>query len=297
MNPPPPSYHRTRIAPTPSGFLHLGNILSFSITAALAGASGAKILLRIDDLDRNRADSAYLEDIFETLDFLEIPWNEGPRSADDFERHYSQLHRMAVYNQALDQLSQDGLVFACSCSRRQLGDSNGINCNCRSKGISLATPEVNWRLVTENESPVSVRSHGGASLQAALPAEMHNFIVRKKDGMPSYQLASVLDDLFYGTDLVVRGQDLWPSTLAQHALAKALGKDDFKAISFYHHPLLTGPLGEKLSKSSGATSVRYLRQQGKNAAGIFTLAAQMLGGGGRAETFQQLADYFLQYQG
>ena len=108
-------YNRTRIAPTPSGFLHLGNVLSFAITAALAERAGAKILLRIDDIDQARADKQYVQDIFDTLNFLEIPWHEGPRNVKQFEDQYSQLHRMGLYNEALTQLQGSKLVYACNC--------------------------------------------------------------------------------------------------------------------------------------------------------------------------------------
>jgi glutamyl/glutaminyl-tRNA synthetase len=78
-------FNKTRIAPTPSGYLHLGNVLSFAVTALLAKESGAKILLRIDDLDQARVNKRYLQDIFDTLNFLEIPWHEGPRNLEEFE--------------------------------------------------------------------------------------------------------------------------------------------------------------------------------------------------------------------
>src|ERR1700744_3080123 len=119
------SYKRTRIAPTPSGFLHLGNVLSFSITAALARRHDAKILLRIDDLDQARVNKNYLQDIFDTLNFLEIPWDEGPRNVGEFDQSYSQLHRMAMYNKALEKLNNGGQAFACTCSRQQLRDGEG----------------------------------------------------------------------------------------------------------------------------------------------------------------------------
>jgi len=261
-----PVYAKTRIAPTPSGYLHLGNTLSFAITVTLARKHGAKILLRIDDLDQARANQLYVQDIFDTLGFLRIPYDEGPRDINDFEAHYSQLHRMEHYQQALDKLSGDGLVYACTCSRKQVN-----NCACYAKHIPLATPGAGWRLITNNDVVV-VREYNGNAIQAALPADMKNFIVKKKDGFPAYQLTSVIDDLFYGVDLIVRGDDLWASTLAQHALASALGKgNEFGAISFYHHPLIKDTSGQKLSKSAGATSVKYLRESGKTPAEIWSL--------------------------
>jgi len=267
-----PVYAKTRIATTPSGYLHLGNILAFAITGTLARKHGATILLRIDDLDRARANRLYVQDIFDTLDFLQLPYDEGPRDINDFEANYSQVHRMDQYRRALDKLCNDDLVYACTCSRKQIN-----NCACYTKHIPLTTPGASWRLITNNDV-IAVRDYDGNTIQAALPDDMKNFIIKKKDGFPAYQLTSVIDDLFYGVDLVVRGEDLWPSTLAQHTLASALGKaDDFGAISFYHHPLMMDASGQKLSKSAGATSIKYLRESGKTPAEIWGLIAAIAG--------------------
>jgi glutamyl/glutaminyl-tRNA synthetase len=285
-------FKKTRIAPTPSGFLHLGNILSFAITAAIARQSGAKILLRIDDLDQARVEKRYIQDIFDTLNFLEIPWDEGPGNIKEFEDSYSQLHRMHAYHEALKQLSENSLVFACTCSRRQMNNGDQDNtrpCNCLSRKLSLDKEDACWRLITGNNAAPAVKNYIGGIIQAALPPEMDNFIVKKKDGFPSYQLASVIDDLFYGVDLVVRGEDLWPSTLAQHQLALALEKNNFNQIAFYHHLLLAETAGKKLSKSAGATSVRYLREDGKTPEDIYTIIARMLGINNSIANWQQLA--------
>lgn len=287
----PIHFNKTRIAPTPSGFLHVGNILSFSLTAALARKHGAKILLRIDDLDRARVNPEYLTDIFDTLRFLEIPWDEGPRDADDFEARFSQIHRMRLYNEALEQLAAGGFVFACTCSRKQLNEAG--SCACIDKQIPLNTPEASWRLHTGNHAVLKVNSYDGAIMQTQLPAEMENFVVRKKDGFPAYQLTSVVDDLFYGVDLIVRGDDLWTSTLAQIQLAAVLNKPVFNDIVFYHHRLLLEESGRKLSKSAGSTSVRYLRQEGKSAPDVFGCISDLLGFPGSANNWQQLAGLIL----
>ena len=100
---------------------------------------------------------------------------------------------------------------------------------------------------------------------------MQDFIVNKKDGFPAYQLTSVMDDVYYGIDLIVRGMDLWDSTLAQHYLATVLKQDTFLNSTFYHHPLLTAADGSKLSKSAGATSIQYLRKQGKTPGEIYSM--------------------------
>jgi len=122
---------------------------------------------------------------------------------------------------------------------------------------------------------------------------MQEFIVRKKDGFPAYQLTSVLDDLYYGIDLVVRGEDLWPSTLAQHYLSLLLKQDVFLNSTFYHHRLLAGPSGEKLSKSAGDTSVQWLRKQGCKPADIYNRIAGALGIEAPAEDWQALATCLL----
>jgi glutamyl/glutaminyl-tRNA synthetase len=283
-----PNYKKTRIAPTPSGFLHLGNVLSFSITATLAKKHGAKILLRIDDLDQARANDQYLQDIFNTLNFLEIPWDEGPRDLNEFKNNYSQVHRMALYNDTLEDLRARGRIFACTCSRQQL--RGNIPCACHDKKIHLDQKDASWRLITNDQAELNIKDYSGQTTRALLPSDMHNFIVRRKDGLPSYQLASVVDDLYYGIDLIIRGQDLWPSTLAQRELANALHKSDFHNITFYHHPLLIDPDGQKLSKSDGATSVRYLRQSGKKSTDVYKMISISLGINEEINSWQQLAN-------
>ncbi|SEK22234.1 glutamate--tRNA ligase family protein [Parapedobacter koreensis] len=256
---------RTRIAPTPSGYLHLGNVFSFAMTAMLARRHGARILLRIDDLDKERVKREYVEDIFDTLDFLELPWDEGPKNYHDYQTVYSQVHRMALYQDALSALREKGAVFACECSRSALLQEHpqGIyKGKCKDKGLSLEALGYNWRMLT----PVGT-----------LPPTMDYFVVRKKDGIPAYQLASLVDDVYYGVDLVVRGADLWESTLAQRYLAELLGYGSFLAATCYHHALLKADANEKLSKSAGATSIQYLRTQGKHRRDIYALMGKMLG--------------------
>jgi glutamyl-tRNA synthetase len=251
------SFYKTRIAPTPSGFLHAGNAYNFLRTVALAQQSGARVLLRIDDIDRDRYRPAYVNDIFETLDFLGIRWQEGPQHIDDFDRTWSQRHRHHLYLQALERLKQQQLVFACTCSRPQ-----SAACTCLQKSLPLDTPGASWRLLTD-DSPVEVKTVDGKIITAPLPPEMACFAVRRKDALPAYQLCSVVDDLHFGIDLIVRGADLWPCTLAQHFLARQLGEASFSRICFHHHPLLTNEKGEKLSKSAGAYSVKQWRESGR----------------------------------
>ncbi len=283
-------FRKTRIAPTPSGFLHLGNVFSFALTALLAERHSARILLRIDDLDQQRVRPEYVQDIFDTLHFLELPWHEGPRNAAAFASEYSQLHRLPLYHEALTQLKDGGHLFACACSRTDILRQNtgGIyNGTCISKPLNLDTPEVSWRLRTPAAAPLSFNSPAG-KVSASLPEEQRWFAVRRKDGYPAYQLASVIDDVSFGVDLIVRGLDLYPSTLAQLYLADCLGLQDFKHNVFYHHRLLSLPDGSKLSKSAGATSIRYLRLEGKTPSAIYTLIGNQLGIGGTLNHWRDL---------
>ncbi|PZR28984.1 MAG: tRNA glutamyl-Q synthetase [Citrobacter freundii] len=271
-------FTKTRIAPTPSGFLHLGNVLSFAVTAYLARTSGARLLLRIDDLDRERTQPEYVQDIFDTLRFLEIPWEEGPADLSIFETKFSQLHRLHLYNDALDELRRSNAVFACTCSRSQLA-SDAVNGaypgTCRDKQIPLDQPGVAWRLKTD-ERVLSVQTIDGNTIQQPLPSVMKDFIVRKKDGFPAYQLTSMIDDLYWKIDLIVRGADLWDSTLAQLYLAGLMRKPEFELTRFYHHVLLSSADGIKFSKSAGDTSIRFLRNEGRRPAAIFTMIAGMM---------------------
>lgn len=271
------SFKRTRIAPTPSGFLHVGNALSFFITYSLARKTGARVLLRIDDLDRERMEERYVRDVFETLSFLGISWDEGPRNFKEFEGVWSQVHRMGMYAAALQELRAQAALFACSCSRAQIVREavfGGYPGTCREKGLSLDTPGVSWRVRTDMFRELKVRRWEEAEWRGRLDFGMRDFIVRKKDGFPAYQLTSILDDLHFGVDLIVRGQDLWPSTLAQMYLAGLLrGGETFAAASFHHHELIEEG-GTKLSKSEGATSVQFLRNEGKTAEDIYGMIGQ-----------------------
>jgi glutamyl-tRNA synthetase len=275
----PRSFRKTRLAPTPSGYLHLGNIFSFALTAALAERHQARILLRIDDLDRQRTQPEYIQDIFDTLAFLKIPWHEGPRNPQGFEEIWSQIHRLALYQKALEQLRERGLLFACDCSRTnilQADPTGAYTGHCRERGLSLDTPEVNWRLRTDADVPLTVKTLG-ESITAFLPREQQDFVVRKKDGFPAYQLTSLVDDDHFGIDLIVRGTDLWGSTLAQQYLAGVLGIDSFMESTFHHHALLPAPGGQKLSKSAGDTSIQYLRKAGKTATEVYGMVEEMGG--------------------
>ena len=280
-------FNKTRLAPTPSGYLHLGNVLSFAITAALARKTGAKILLRIDDLDQERADPLYIQDIFDTLNFLAIPWDEGPRDMEEYRSSWSQMQRLELYKNALQQLEEQRDVFACQCTRTQL-QGNIYPGTCRNRSLPLDTPGASWRLYTD-EKEIIIKTLNNGPVKTRLPHTMKDFVVKKKDDHPSYQLASLLDDIHFGVDLIIRGEDLYPSTIAQHYLADVLQLDAFKNITFHHHPLLMGDGDKKLSKSAGATSIKYLREQGKTARDVYGEIGKMLGIGKDLRHFEDFA--------
>ncbi|MGX5817705.1 glutamate--tRNA ligase family protein [Chitinophaga lutea] len=288
------TFSKTRIAPTPSGYLHLGNAYSFALTAALAELYGARILLRIDDLDRDRMRPAYVADVFDTLHFLGISWHEGPAGANAFP-DWSQTQRLPHYTALLQQLRDDGRLFACNCSRTMLKGA-AYSGACRDKHLPLDQPDVAWRLRTDARAPVRVRTLSGTT-ETFLPAAMQDFIVRKKDGFPAYQLASVADDLHFGIDLIVRGQDLWDSTLAQLYLAQLLPGNRFPETVFHHHPLLMESGDKKLSKSDGATSIRYLHESGATREDVWSKIAAMTGHPQRITDYRELAALALQKKG
>jgi glutamyl/glutaminyl-tRNA synthetase len=273
-------FKRTRIAPTPSGFLHLGNVFSFILTIALARKHGASILLRIDDMDQERAQDQYLQDIFDTLNFLELPWDEGPGNPRQFKESFSQTHRLPIYNELLEHLKNEEKLFACNCSRSKLqltAPDGTYPGNCLHTSISLDTPDVNWRLVTNTEKTFTIHSLETNIFTWSLPNDMAYFVVRKKDGMPSYQLASLADDIHFGIDLIVRGSDLRSSSIAQRYLADQLSPNPFQDVIFFHHELLTDENGKKLSKSAGSVSIQHFRKNGKKKEEVYQMLAKLNG--------------------
>ena len=274
------NFKLTRFAPTPSGFLHLGNLYSFLVTKALAEKSGAKILLRIDDLDRDRYRTEYVQDIFDTLDFMEVNYDQGPKSVQEFEQEWSQIHRMSSYLEALEQIREKKLVFACDCTRKkiqQLDTSGYYLGHCQVRNIPLERAETCWRMDTFDIDVIKFKTYTTGEKSFVLPEDSAFFIVRKKDKLPAYQLTSVIDDVHYGVDLIVRGNDLKGSTLDQQIVAHGLDLTSFQKATFHHHQLLKGPKNKKLSKTDGATSIQFLRKSGKKPADIYQILGEMTG--------------------
>lgn len=269
---------RTRIAPTPSGFLHIGNAYNFLLTEALARTTGATLRLRIDDLDAPRVRVEYINDVFESLAWLGIEPDEGPQNALEQEQVFGQHLRMQRYNEVLEQLAATGLVFACECTRKdlQLYNNGGRYAGtCLNKDIPLDKADVAWRINTPPATAISIfNDHIAGPLRLDLWDTQRHFIVRRRDGLPAYQVASLCDDVTYGITTIVRGADLLTSTGAQLYLAKLMGFETFLSVNFYHHPLLQDEQGVKLSKSAGSTSLKALRKAGTSATEIRAAAAR-----------------------
>lgn len=270
---------KTRIAPTPSGFLHLGNAMSFLITASLAKHHGAKILLRIDDIDKERVKKKYVEDIFKTLNFLGIDWDEGPRNYQEYKSKYSQVHRMPHYRKAMEQLKNSNKLFACDCSRRKISLNNpggGYPGTCERRKLSFEDKEANWRLLT-SEKTIPLNDISRPDFAIPIPPLLRDFVVRRKDGLPSYQLTSVVDDRLDKVDFIVRGKDLIGSSVAQLFLSQQLRENPLKNVTFFHHRLMLDGQNKKMSKSSGATSIQHLIKSGADKAQVYRIIGAFLG--------------------
>lgn len=255
----------SRIAPTPSGFLHYGNAYSFLLTAWLTEQLNGVLRLRIDDLDNSRVRVNYLDDIFDTLQWLGITYKEGPRDTTTQLRQFSQQLRLERYHCTLQQLVATGRVFACTCSRKEIitqSKDGHYPGSCIPKKIPLDTPGAAWRLITEPGTIVEFTDPIAGAYVTDLFKTSRHFIIRRKDVIPAYHIASLTDDLDYGTNLIVRGADLLESTAVQLHLAAILQWSSIKAARFFHHPLLSDHSGNKLSKSAGSTSVLFARKQG-----------------------------------
>jgi glutamyl-tRNA synthetase len=280
----PPGPGRTRLAPTPSGFLHAGNALNFLLTHQIARRTGASLRLRIDDLDAERERQVYVQDIFDSLAWLGIHPDVGPRDAVDLRLHGSQQLRIPRYRSLADALRADDQVYACRCSRQQrsvLQATGQATCPCRTAGFDLDDERLAWRVRIPEDEEVTVHDLFGPSRSERPFAWLPDPVVlqRSPDGRPrrpAYQLASLADDVDQGITFIVRGQDLFPSTLVQLYLARVLGLAAFAGVRFAHHPLLLDATGAKLSKSEGATSLRAMRLAGHGPQTLIARAEAML---------------------
>jgi glutamyl/glutaminyl-tRNA synthetase len=262
---------RTRIAPTPSGYLHAGNAVNFLITQILANENQGSIWLRIDDLDVERARPEYVQDIFTSLAWLGITWTEGPRTADDLSLKWSQRLRLERPTNMAETLRSAGHLFACTCSRTEMA-----TCTCRSKELPFDTIATAWRLKLPSSCRVALNKWPHGRDRIDLRAVMPDPVIRQRNGSPSYQLTSLADDVAFGMNVIVRGEDLLPSSACQAYMADLLGLEHFLRVRFLHHPLLTDDHGAKLSKSKGADSLQAMQDAGNGPEELRAIAARSL---------------------
>jgi glutamyl-Q tRNA(Asp) synthetase len=267
---PPPL---TRFAPAPTGFLHIGHVVNAVFVWGLARALGGRVLLRIEDHDRQRCRPEYEAALLDDLDWLGFRPDIFP--TDQFRAGRCdgrQSDREAVYLHALGPLVARGLVFGCDCTRKQL--ETGVYAGtCRPRGIPLGD-EVGWRLRLEDGEETFDDAVLGAQRQ--VPAsQCGDLLIRDRLGNWTYQWAATTDDTLQGVSLVIRGQDLLDSTGRQIALARALGRHT--PPLFAHHPLIMKSATQKVSKSDRDTGVRDLRAAGWSAPQVIGDAARRAG--------------------
>ena len=254
-----------RFAPSPTGLLHLGHAYSALRAYDFARARGGAFLLRIEDIDAGRSRAEFIESIEEDLRWLGIKWSAPP---------LLQSTRRDVYEEALGQLQALGVVYPCFCTRKDIaaaaeaphGSAPVYPGTCR----TLPPPESDarrqskphaWRLDAEKSSKttgaLTFTDHGRTV--AVNPALLGDVVVARKDAGTSYHLAATVDDANQGVTHIIRGTDLLPSTHVHRMLQALLGLPE---PGYYHHPLLTGPDGQRLAKRSGARPLAELRAQG-----------------------------------
>ncbi len=270
---PSPSPYRGRLAPSPTGLLHLGHARTFWIAAQRARAAGGRLLLRNDDLDRARCRPEFVTAMQEDLRWLGLGW-DGPM--------ISQSERIPLYRAALARLHAAGRIYPCTRSRRDVLEAAGAPHEGEvddepiyprafrpAKGSALPPLEprmaVNWRFRVPDDETMMFRDQAAGDQYATAGRDFGDFLVWRKDDTPSYQLATVVDDADLGITEVVRGADLIRSTFRQLLLFRALG---WQEPGFFHAPLMTDDTGVRLAKRHDALALRMLRAKGMTAHAI-----------------------------
>jgi glutamyl-tRNA synthetase len=269
------SNYRGRLAPSPTGHLHLGHARTFWIAAQRARAAGGVLVLRNDDLDSTRFRLDFVATTFEDLRWLGLTWEEGPDVGGPFAP-YNQSERRSFYRAALEQLHREKLIFPCTRSRRDVVEAAGAPHEGAVDDEPVYPREfrppadaplppldaciaVNWRFRVPDGEEIVFHDTRFGEQRAVASRDFGDFLVWRKDDVPSYQLACAVDDADMRISEVVRGADLIKSTFRQILLLRALGR----AIPDYHHcPLMSDDKGVRLAKRHDALSLRTLRERG-----------------------------------
>lgn len=271
--------YRGRIAPSPTGYLHVGHARTFLIAAERARQFGGELIFRNEDLDPDRCRAEFVSAMYEDLHWLAISWSEGPDCGGAYAP-YSQSQRRDFYLAAWKNLRDTSAIYPCTCSRKDLAASASApndddeplypgNCRIRKDALSFEKPAgVNWRFrVPVGEEIAFDDLHLGRRRYVA-GRDFGDFVVWRRDDVPAYQLAVVVDDHAMKVSEVVRGADLLKSTARQLLLYRALG---FAAPEFYHCDLVRDETGQRLAKRHDALSIRKLRERGRSAESILQI--------------------------
>ena len=256
----------TRFAPAPTGWLHLGHVLNACYVWDAARARGARVLLRIEDHDRERCRPEYEAAILDDLDWL--GFRPDIFSTSEYRAGRCdgrQSDREAVYRAAIGTLRRRARVYACDCSRREITSAGPTSATelryhgrCRDRRLPLEDG-YGWRVAMD--PGVVTFDDVRLGPQSQEPSEQcGDLLLRDRRGNWTYQFAVTVDDWQQGIDLVVRGEDLLASTGRQILLARLLGRD--RPPQFLHHPLIMKSRDQKLSKSDRDTGIRELREAG-----------------------------------
>lgn len=282
------------MAPSPTGLLHIGHARTFWNAAQRAAERGGALILRNEDLDPQRCRAEFVDAMIEDLRWLGIGWQEGPDCGGRFGP-YTQSERRAFYIEAWNRLRELGFIYPCTCSRKDVALAAGApndeddepmySGKCRpAESVVGATPlrdrgtvaeavfrwsvpsswpstpvGLNWRFrVPDGEEVCFTDLHLGAQ-ELMAGGDFGDFIVWRRDDVPAYQLAVVVDDAAMGITEVVRGADLLKSTARQILLYRALG---LTIPEFYHCDLVRDKAGVRLAKRHDALSIRRLRELG-----------------------------------
>ena len=263
--------YRGRIAPSPTGLLHIGHACTFWTAYRRAVEHKGVLVFRDEDLDPRRSKPHFAEAMLEDLRWLGIEWQEGPDVGGPFGP-YRQSERRQQYLSVWRELRDRGAIYPCACSRKDLIGSAGApheddeplyQNKCRSRireAKDHSEPSgVNWRFLTPDAEAVSFHDLRQGRCEFVAGKDFGDFVVWRRDDVPAYQLAVVVDDAAMRITEVVRGADLLKSTARQILLDRALG---YTVPDFYHCDLVRDEEGARLAKRHDALSLRALRESG-----------------------------------
>jgi glutamyl-tRNA synthetase len=252
-------YHG-RIAPTPTGYLHIGHAKTFQMAYKRAKHAYGILTLRIEDIDKNRCKEKFIQAAIEDIQLMEIQWDYGPNKAGPHEPYF-QSQRLENYSLAKDKLLNDSHIYPCTLSRKDI-EKLGIPKDTEgepiiSKKISTQhfdpLKKPNWRFQVPQGQKITFIDNRLGKQNGIAGKDFGDFIIWNRDNIPAYELAVVVDDIAMQITEVVRGEDLLKSTFRQILIYNALSA---KPPAFYHCPLMMDKEGNKLSKSNRSKSFR-----------------------------------------